>query len=151
MLKETQNWLNKTYIGKTGFNKAPNDGLTRNQTYYGLIRALQIELKVGSYAGTFGPATERAISKQAEGAKPTNINYILQGGFWIKGYNPGALNGKSFGNTENTVKRFQRDIGIAETGVVTAQAMKSLLNTDSVLSLSPRAVAALTNKSIIQT
>jgi len=79
-----------------------------------------MHLIVGSYADTFGrPATERVfkpISKQAEGAKPTNINYILQGGFWTKGYSPGALNGQFF-------------IGITETNVVTAQVMKALLNT----------------------
>ncbi|WP_176466484.1 glycoside hydrolase domain-containing protein [Terribacillus saccharophilus] len=133
MLRETQIWLNKTYSGVTGFNKVPEDGQTRNKTYYGLIRALQIELGITKLADSFGPTTEsafKALTKQSENAEPRNLNYILQGGFWTKGYSPGGFNGMFLDDTESAVKRFQRDIGIEQTGVVTAQVMKALLNTD---------------------
>lgn len=133
MLRETQIWLNKTYSGVTGFNKVPEDGQTRNKTYYGLIRALQIELGITKLADSFGTTTEGAfkvLTKQSENAEPRNLNYILQGGFWTKGYSPGGFNGMFLDDTESAVKRFQRDIGIEQTGVVTAQVMKALLNTD---------------------
>ncbi|WP_051748595.1 glycoside hydrolase domain-containing protein [Terribacillus saccharophilus] len=133
MLRQTQIWLNKTYSGVNGFNKVPEDGQTRNKTYYGLIRAVQIELGITNLADSFGPATElafKALFKQGEKAEPRNLNYILQGGFWTKGYSPGGFNGMFLDDTESAVKRFQRDIGIEPTGVVTAQVMKALLNTD---------------------
>ncbi|WP_366248116.1 glycoside hydrolase domain-containing protein [Terribacillus aidingensis] len=133
MLRETQIWLNKTYSGVTGFNKVPEDGQTRNKTYYGLIRALQIELGITNLADSFGNQTMAAfsdISRHPVGSVPSNMVYILQGGFWTKGYNPGGFSGLFYEDTENAVKRFQRDIGIEQTGIVTGQVMKALLNTD---------------------
>lgn len=133
LLKETQEWLNATYAGRTGFNRVPEDGVTRAATYHGLIRAIQIELGLGSYSNTFGPGTTAAfrnLSLQTEVVEPSNMIYILQGGFWTKGYNPGGFTGQFDRLTELAVKRFQRDIGISESGIVTAEVMKALLNTD---------------------
>jgi peptidoglycan hydrolase-like protein with peptidoglycan-binding domain len=136
LLEQVQQWLKDTYEGREGFvDKMPVDGVTRYKTYYALIRALQIELGTGKYADTFGPSTEGAftpLSRQenSDEVDPSNIFYILQGGFWTKGYSPGGFNGRFTEETELAVKRFQNDIGIEQTGVVTAQVMKALLNTD---------------------
>ncbi|MEH6972267.1 glycoside hydrolase domain-containing protein [Bacillus sp. JJ675] len=134
MVLKTQEWLNKTYSGKHGYNKVKENGKPSWETIYGLTRALQIELGIAEPADNFGPATESKfvpLKKQKKTEKPTNLNYILQGAFWCKGsgFNPGGLTGNFFESTEDAVKRFQRAAGLAkQDGVVTAQIMKALLN-----------------------
>ena len=98
-----------------------------------LIRALQIELDIYPTFDTFGPETMRrfpGLRRQSPEEEPTNLNYILQGGFWCKGYDPGGFSGIFFVATEETVKRFQRDVGVDPTGEVNGKEMKAILNTD---------------------
>ncbi|MCY8009852.1 DUF1906 domain-containing protein [Bacillus haynesii] len=134
MVLKTQEWLNKTYSGKHGYNKVEENGIPTWETIYGLTRALQIELGIAEPADNFGPATESKfvpLKRQAKNEKPTNLNYILQGAFWVKGngFNPGGLTGQFFEGTEEAVKKFQKAAGLAkQDGVVTAQIMKALLN-----------------------
>lgn len=134
MVLKTQEWLNKTYSGKHGYNKVEENGIPNWKTIYGLTRALQIELGIAEPADNFGPTTESKfipLKRQAKNEKPTNLNYILQGAFWVKGngFNPGGLTGQFFEGTEEAVKKFQKAAGLAkQDGVVTAQIMKALLN-----------------------
>ncbi|WP_235954009.1 hypothetical protein [Actinomyces faecalis] len=58
MVLKTQQWLNNTYRGKTGFGSVVEDGATGWDTIYGLIRALQIELGITATANNFGPGTQ---------------------------------------------------------------------------------------------
>ncbi|MEC1339235.1 DUF1906 domain-containing protein [Bacillus velezensis] len=132
MVLETQQWLNETYKGRHGYNKVPENGKTGWDTIYGLTRALQIELGISEPADNFGPTTQRLfkpLKKQAPDSKPTNMNYILQGALWCKGFNPGGFSGVFYENTENAVKEFQKAAGLTkQDGNVTALIMKALLD-----------------------
>lgn len=133
MVLEVQKWLNKTYKGKSGYETIPENGKTGNTTVGALIIGLQIELGIPNPVPTFGPATTKkfpGLARQKSGAKPNNLIKILQGGFWCKGYNPGGFSGNFFGDTENKVKDFEKDVGIEPTGFVDAKLMKAILNTD---------------------
>lgn len=57
MVYKTQQWLNATYRGKTGFGSVAETGATGWDTVNGLIRALQIELGITATANNFGPGT----------------------------------------------------------------------------------------------
>ncbi|MEI3598132.1 DUF1906 domain-containing protein [Oceanobacillus sp. SE10311] len=133
MVLQTQKWLNHNYSGVPGYNDITEDGYTGQQTVRALIRALQIELDIYPTSDNFGPETMRrfpGLRRQEPGAEPTNLNFILQGGFWCKGYDPGGFSGNFFAETEDGVKRFQRDVGIDPSGVVDGKLMKAILNTD---------------------
>ncbi|WP_438421127.1 glycoside hydrolase domain-containing protein [Bacillus siamensis] len=132
MVLETQQWLNETYKGRHGYSKVPENGKTGWDTIYGLTRALQIELGISEPADNFGPTTQRLfkpLKKQAPDSKPTNMNYILQGALWCKGFNPGGFSGVFYENTESAVKEFQKAAGLTnQDGIVTALIMKALLD-----------------------
>lgn len=84
---QTQQWLNATYRGRTGYNPVIEDGKTGWNTIYSLTRALQLELGITQTADSFGPTTERLfvpLSKQEEGAEPTNMNFIYRVLFGVK-------------------------------------------------------------------
>lgn len=133
MVLQTQEWLNKNYSGVSGYDEIEEDGQTGMETVRALIHALQIELDIYPTADVFGPETMRkfpGLRKQESEAEPTNLNYILQGGFWCKGYNPGGFSGNFFADTEKTVKEFQSDVGVDQDGVVEGKLMKAILNTD---------------------
>lgn len=134
---EVQQWLNVTYGSRLGFGSVEEDGYTGWDVVYGLIRALQLELGITEPVNSFGPTTESkfnsligTLKAQTYPSAPTNLNYILQGAFFCKGYNPGGFTGNFYDGTEQTVKDFQLDIGIDMTGEVSAKVMKALLNTD---------------------
>lgn len=96
MVLITQQWLNDTYSGKHGYNPVEESGKTGWDTIYGLTRALQIELGISEPADNFGPTTQRLfkpLKRQAPDSKPSNMNFILQGALWCKGFNPGGFTG----------------------------------------------------------
>lgn len=134
MVLEVQKWLNKTYddINIT------EDGYTGQGTVTALIKALQHELnnKGAGLAvdGDFGAGSYNAftsiIGSIGQGSTNTNLNYIVQGGCWCKGYNPKYFDGDFGEVTASAIADFQEDAGVAATGSVTAVVMKALLNTD---------------------
>ncbi|MBC1562584.1 glycoside hydrolase domain-containing protein [Listeria booriae] len=135
MVRQVQSWLNKTYdkyVAKGDFQTIPENGKTGWTTVYALTRALQIELGISPTADNFGPTTEKLfkpLTIGASDAKPTNLNYILQGAFYCKGYSPGGFTGVFGGQTQIAVKMFQKDAGLAtQDGVVSTIIMKSLLD-----------------------
>lgn len=131
MVLETQKWLNKNYAGKNGYNIISEDGVTGWGTMKALVTALQIELGISVPNGNFGPATTAAFKPLSIGSTKTNQNYILQGGLFCKGYNPGGFTG-TFGNgTQEAIKKLQSDAGISSTGTVDALLMKSILTMDA--------------------
>ena len=125
MVLEVQVWLNKTYnVGVV------EDGNTGQATFKGLIKALQTELGIAA-DGTFGNGTLNACPNSIrEGESNHNLVYILQGGFWCKGYNPGWFDGGFGPKTTRAVKEFQNDAGIAENGIVTPYILQGIMNTD---------------------
>ncbi|MEK3711613.1 glycoside hydrolase domain-containing protein [Bacillus sp. FSL K6-1005] len=132
MVLITQQWLNETYRGKHGYNPVEESGKTGWDTIYGLTRALQIELGISEPANNFGPTTQRLfkpLKRQAPDSKPSNMNFILQGALWCKGFNPGGFTGVFYEKTENAVKEFQKAAGLTtQDGIVTALIMKALLD-----------------------
>lgn len=151
MVKTVQSWLNKTYQGyvaKGDYQTIPENGKTGWTTVYALTRALQIELGISPTADNFGPGTEKSfkpLTIGANDAKPSNINYILQGAFYCKGYSPGGFTGTFGGQTQIAVKMFQKDAGLAtQDGVVSAIIMKSLLNMSAFQTVSGGNIAVRT-------
>jgi RHS repeat-associated protein len=141
MVLTVQQWLNQTYGANPKFksvfpNGVTESGKTGTEVEQALITALQIELGIATPTGTFGPATTSAFKPMTIRAAnnittPSNMEYILQGGFYCKGYSPGGFSGIFYTQTQNAVKQFQADAGLTNCdGVVTAMVMKALLNTD---------------------
>lgn len=120
-------------------NGVTENGITGIQVETALITALQIELGIVTPTGIFGPTTTadftsmqiRSSTNLTNPTNPTNKEYILQGGFWCKGYNPGGWTGIFYTGTQAAVEKFQADAGLSNcNGIVTAMIMKALLNTD---------------------
>lgn len=142
MVVAVQQWLNKTYSSNSGYSNLfpggiSEDGVTGTQVEQALVAALQIEEGISSPTGTFGPTTTADFttmscrSSSEISNPPTNKEYILQGGFWCKGYNPGGFSGVFYTGTQSAVEQFQSDAGLStQDGVVTAMIIKALLNTD---------------------
>lgn len=138
----TQEWLNDTYRGKTGYTEIPENGKTGWTTVYALLHALQIELGITATADNFGPSTIAKFNekypngiKQQESGDTTkkNIYGIIQGGLLCKGYAIGA-NGPTcnfFGGTGSAIKKLKNDAGIdASSSTVTLNIMKALMSMD---------------------
>jgi peptidoglycan hydrolase-like protein with peptidoglycan-binding domain len=132
MVLATQQWLNKTYGGVSGFGNVPEDGKTGWTTVYGLTRALQHELGITDLVDNFGPTTKQKFNNLASkiiAGYSGNIVYIIQGGFWCKGINPGAFDGKFTSETAAAVTAMKEDAGLAETdSSLNGDFMAALLN-----------------------
>lgn len=132
---QTQEWLNDTYTGVSGYTPVTEDGATGHQTFTALIKALQIELGI-AVDGDFGPGTLSAcpatISQVPDEstATPINLHYIIQGSMWCKGYNPGGFNGIFGASTASGIINFQADAGITQDGVLRPYILQALMNTD---------------------
>jgi len=131
MVLQAQEWLNKTYIGKSGYTKIAEDGMTGQGTVTALIIALQIEIGISSPNGTFGPATKTACPTLSLNlsAAASNIVKILQHGLFCKGYNPSAATGIFGTNTQTAVNKVRSDAGLDADGTVTPLLFKAILNT----------------------
>ncbi len=132
MVLLTQQWLNRTYGGRHGYEEIPEDGKTGWTTVYALTRALQIELGIEEPADNFGPQTEALFQPLVPSDyqdEPSNMIFILQGALWCKGIPPGSWMGIFDEATVQTVKNFQADAGLTNLdGIVTTPMMKALLN-----------------------
>ncbi len=132
---QTQQWLNATYTGVSGYSSITEDGVTGNATFTALIKALQIEIGV-TVDGDFGPTTLGAcpstISQvpDVDTATPINLHYIIQGSLWCKGYSPGGFTGIFGPGTAEAIREFQEDAGITQDGVVRPYILQGIMNTD---------------------
>lgn len=63
MVLLTQEWLNETYKGKSGYNSIEENGKTGWKTMYALTRALQLELGITQTSDSFGPTTLRKLKE----------------------------------------------------------------------------------------
>jgi peptidoglycan hydrolase-like protein with peptidoglycan-binding domain len=131
-----QRWVNATYAGVTGFNPAPEDGVTGWSTMYALTRALQHELGIAALSDTFGPGTLGAL--QARGgilvADPNaNLITLLQCACYGKGYDPGGLTGVFTTATGSAVSTMTAEAGLdgAITDAVPPKVVKALLTMDA--------------------
>ncbi len=142
MVQATQKWLNDTYGSDSRFNRVDEDGQTGWGTIHGLIRALQIELGIQKTADSFGPSTQNlfkqkwsnGIKQQRDGfERVENINAIIQGALWCKGYSTGAsrISGHFYSGTGNAVKKLKKDMGLTDSSsTVTLDIMQALLSMD---------------------
>lgn len=116
-IKMIQETLNQRY--GTGLEV---DGLVGNQTKKALVKGLQTELNKQYGAGLvvdgiFGSKTKNACRIVSKGARG-NITYLIQAELYIRGYNTNGIDG-IFGNgTRNAVISFQRNMGLAQDGIV---------------------------------
>lgn len=143
MVLRTQQWLNRTYGGKTGYGEnISENGNTGWTTIYALTRALQIELGITATANNFGPSTiSRFNSRFPNGVKQQdpndetqdNIYGIIQGACWCKGYSTGAsdITTNFYSGTGRAIKELKEDAGCSDSSsTVTLNVMKALLSMD---------------------
>lgn len=140
MVLRTQQWLNETYNGRTGYVPVSETGNTGWNTIYALRRALQIELGITATSSNFGPSTtakfkarfpngvhQQAIDDETE----DNIYGIIQGALWCKGYSTNAsyITKHFYSGTGNGIKSMKSDAGmINPDSTVTLEVMKALLS-----------------------
>lgn len=125
---QVQKWLNETYGNDSRFNTVDEDGKTGWSTIYALRRALQIELGIQETSNSFGPTTYSLCPTIAQGSEG-NLVYIVQGGLWCKGYNPGGFTGYYGNGTYNAVKQLKTDAGFpTASGNMQRDFMKALLD-----------------------
>lgn len=136
MVKETQQWLNKTYGKHSGWIGLSEDGLTGWGTMGGLTRALQCELGISTLSSNFGPATTSSFQSKVgrideTGAGSANLLRILSGALWCKGYYGVSFNGNiSFRNLSASVAKVRSDLGLSGS-YVDVKLMSSLLTMDA--------------------
>lgn len=139
MVLRTQQWLNRTYRGRTGFGSVVEDGQTGWGTVNALIRALQIELGITATANNFGPGTQEkfrkrwpnGIRQQTKSATHTsNVYGIIQGALWCKGYSTGAedITKHFYAGTGAAIKELKLDMGFGGDSTVDLGIMRALLS-----------------------
>lgn len=144
MVKQVQEWLNQTYGSNDYYTQVAEDGVVTTKLMKGLITGLQIEIGISAPNGVFGPATFSAcptVRKRADDdiSETRNIDQLVQGALWCKGYNPGGFTGIFYTKSEAAVKRFQADAGFDMedcSGTVNPVLMKALMNTDAYVLIS---------------
>ena len=133
---QVQQWLNSTYGDDSRFNKVTENGKTGWETIYGLRRALQIELGITATSDSFGPTTY-ALCPNINWGDENNLVFIVQGGLWCKGYNPGGFTGYYGDNTYAAVKSLKADMGFpTASGNMNKDIMKALLDMSAFVCLS---------------
>ncbi|MDO4283649.1 MAG: DUF1906 domain-containing protein [Clostridia bacterium] len=142
MVLKTQQWLNSTYRGRTGYTEIPENGNTGWTTIYALLHALQIELGITATADNFGSGTiSRFNSRYPNGiveqlfpsTEESNVYGIIQGALWCKGYSTGAssITKHFYSGTGLAVRTLKGDAGIPnELSTVTLNVMKALMSMD---------------------
>ena len=136
MVLKTQQWLNATYRGRTGFGSVAEDGNTGWDTVNGLIRALQIELGITATANNFGPGTQsrftsrwpKGISKNTD---TNNVHGIIQGALWCRGYSAeyGGITTKFTDNVASSIVTLKKDIGLSDSSsTIDLELMMALLS-----------------------
>lgn len=128
----TQQWLNKTYVNVSGYQKVTEDGKTGWPTIYALIHGLQHELGIKELSNNFGDTTKKLYNEkvltQLKNGYSGNVVYLIQGAFWCKGISPKAFDGVFSNYTQAAVHEFQQDAGFSEGMVFNADWAKALFD-----------------------
>ena len=139
MVQKVQTWLMEHYNGKDRFETIKEediDGIAGTGTVRRLIEALQIELNENFNTkiivdGSFGLGTLKGLPAIiGKGYKIPNIVCIIQGSLWCKGYSAGEIDGVYGDGVVAGVRRFQRDAGINEDGIIRPYILQGIMNTD---------------------
>ncbi|MGE7869550.1 glycoside hydrolase domain-containing protein [Bacillus paramycoides] len=136
MVKEAQEWVNKTYKGRAGYEEIKVTGTTGWSTMGALTRALQLELGITATSTTFGPGTLAEIAKKCPISTTSNTNAnivkIIQSALYCKGYGPGGITGTYGPSTQSAIASMQKNLGsTSNDGVVTPKLFKALLTMDA--------------------
>ncbi len=147
MVLKSQQWLNTTYGNDSRFIRVTEDGITGWGTINGLLRALQIELGIGSTADSFGPTTiskfkvrypNGIVQQNPESTYEDNTYAIIQCALWCKGYSTGSgtITRHFYGGTGTGIKMLKQDAGVdASTATVTLDVMQALLSMNQYVTL----------------
>ncbi|MEU3348179.1 glycoside hydrolase domain-containing protein [Streptomyces sp. NPDC006700] len=139
MVLEAQKWVNATYSGVAGYNKAPEDGKTGWLTMYSLTRALQHELGITALSDSFGPGTLSALTARGGvSANETNQNIIkiAQCACYCKGYDGGGINGNFSSTLGVSIAGLMNDAGLGGyNGSIQPKVFKALLTMDAYILL----------------
>ena len=139
MVQKVQTWLMEHYNGKDRFETIKEediDGIAGTGTVRRLIEALQIELNENFNTkiivdGSFGLGTLKGLPAIiGKGYNIPNIVCIIQGSLWCKGYSAGEIDGIYGDGVVAGVRRFQRDAGINEDGIIRPYILQGIMNTD---------------------
>lgn len=150
-VETVQQWLNATYTGVSGWDPVTVDGRTGWTTMYALTKALQYELGITALSNSFGTGTLSALAAIGPIGPTTshphisNINKIIVGGLYCKGYNGGngALTGVYSDLTVSAVQAMASAIGLTGAdGKLFPKLFKALLTMDA-YSLLPAGSAEL--------
>ena len=136
MVKEAQEWVNKTYTGRAGYQEIKVTGTTGWSTMWALTRALQLELGITETSTTFGDGTLAEITKKCPISTTSNTNAnivkIIQAALYCKGYGPGGITGTYGPGTQAAITSMQKNLGSTSAdGVVTPKLFKALLTMDA--------------------
>lgn len=133
----SQEWLNDTYTGTSGYLPVDVNGLTGWPTMFALTRALQIELGISTPSDTFGPATLSGLvvhyAEVTANTANANVIAILQCAFWCKGYAGGSTFGTWSPAVEGSAVAVRAAMGLPVQliGKITPKMFKSLLTMDA--------------------
>lgn len=98
---EAQEWLNSTYSNNSKYIYVNETGFPGTATSEALVSALQIELGLSTVTGNFASLTLTACDTDPLSIGSTgNRVKILQYGFYCKGYDPKASDGKFSTDTQ---------------------------------------------------
>jgi peptidoglycan hydrolase-like protein with peptidoglycan-binding domain len=143
-VEEVQLWLNATYTGVASWDPVPVTGRTGWTTMYALTKALQHELGITALSNNFGAGTLAALAPLGNigpttvHANISNINKIIVGGLYCKGYNGGngALTGSYSALTVTAVQQLAIDVGLTSSdGRLFPKLFKALLTMDAFVRL----------------
>lgn len=129
-----EKWLKLTYGNNPSFILELKD---IESIIKGLIQGLQIELGVTA-SGNWNKETIKAFENlfpnglSKERIKVKNIIYILQAGLYVvRNISEGEINGDFGDDLTTAIKILQKQTGVSETGIVTAQLLKAILSLNS--------------------
>ncbi|WP_407893039.1 glycoside hydrolase domain-containing protein [Lacticaseibacillus sp. N501-2] len=132
MVLEVQQWLNATYGNVSGFEAAPENGLTGWPTIYSLRMGLQHEIGITTLGEGFGDATKAALKPYVglfkEKYDNAKITRLIKGAFWCKGISPGDFTDDYTAELTAAFEELQTDAGVTANGVVTVNLMAALFD-----------------------
>lgn len=137
----SQTYLNETYGGMSGYVNVPENGITGWPTMFGITRALQIELGIGTPSNNFGIGTRAAFESQigtiSSATTDSRIVALLDCALWCKGYYGASFTSGWASVHTVSVSNIRFNMGLPSSpAAVTSKMMKSLLTMDAYTLLS---------------
>ncbi|WIE80997.1 glycoside hydrolase domain-containing protein [Curtobacterium sp. MCSS17_016] len=141
-LQDAQKWLNSTFGKVSGWTKVKEDGYPGQNTVNGIIEGLQTLLGISPVVPAFGPTTVSKLAahgaidgtESTDAATNTKWIKLVQAALYAKGYPGSNNNGVWDTNTQNSIRQFEVNLGVAlsDNAPITLppKVFQALLNTD---------------------